>query len=198
MWPQRLSAREARRQETSPQIAKRWSERQLKRRGISDATILDAFRAVPREAFVSPELPPRSAYEDHPLPIEAGQTICQPYIVALMLAAAEIVPRATACSRSAPGSGYAAAIISRIAREGHRHRAAARARRTCSGTSATGSATAMSRIVEGDGTRAGRRSAIRRDSRCGKRSHFRPAWSSNWSRADVWLCRWVIREESRG
>ena len=88
-------------------------ERQLKRRGITDAQILDAFRAVPREAFVSAELA-HLAYEDHPLPIEAQQTISQPYIVALMIQAAEIAPGDHVLEVGA-GSGYAAAVISRIA-----------------------------------------------------------------------------------
>ena len=88
-------------------------ERQLRRRGISDARILDAFRAVPREAFVSPDLA-HFAYEDHPLPIEAKQTISQPYIVALMIEAAEIGAGDTVLEVGS-GSGYAAAVISRIA-----------------------------------------------------------------------------------
>src|SRR6478752_479779 len=61
-------------------------ERQLKRRGITNPLILDAFRAVPREAFVGAEHV-HLAYRDHPLPIAAGQTISQPYIVALMIEA---------------------------------------------------------------------------------------------------------------
>ena len=64
-------------------------DRQLRRRGINDKQILDAFLEVPREAFVSPEYA-HLAYGDHPLPIEAGQTISQPYIVALMIEAAGI------------------------------------------------------------------------------------------------------------
>jgi len=87
-------------------------ERQLKRRGITEPDILDAFRAVPREAFVSPEYA-RDAYGDHPLPIEAKQTISQPYIVALMIQAAAIKP-ADVVLEVGSGSGYAAAVISRI------------------------------------------------------------------------------------
>jgi len=87
-------------------------ERQLKRRGITDRLILDAFREVPREAFVSPQYA-RSAYEDHPLPIEAGQTISQPYIVALMIEAAGIGLRDKVLEVGS-GSGYAAAVISRL------------------------------------------------------------------------------------
>ena len=88
-------------------------ERQLKRRGIADPNILDAFRAVPREAFVSADLA-HLAYEDHPLPIEAKQTISQPYIVALMIEAAEIASGEVVLEVGS-GSGYAAAVISRIA-----------------------------------------------------------------------------------
>ena len=74
-------------------------ERQLRRRGITEPEILDAFRAVPREAFVSPDYA-HLAYGDHPLPIEAEQTISQPYIVALMIRRQSSL--ATKCSRSAP------------------------------------------------------------------------------------------------
>jgi len=90
-------------------------ERQLRRRGITEPDILDAFRAVPREEFVSPEYE-HLAYGDHPLPIEANQTISQPYIVALMIQAAAIGQGDTVLEVGA-GSGYAAAVISRIARK---------------------------------------------------------------------------------
>jgi protein-L-isoaspartate(D-aspartate) O-methyltransferase len=88
-------------------------ERQLKRRGIIEQTILDAFLVVPREAFVSGDHA-HLAYGDHPLPIEAGQTISQPYIVGLMIQAAGIKAGDTVLEVGA-GSGYAAAVISRIA-----------------------------------------------------------------------------------
>ncbi|HEX3422692.1 MAG TPA: protein-L-isoaspartate(D-aspartate) O-methyltransferase [Sphingomicrobium sp.] len=88
-------------------------ESQLRCRGIFEPNILEAFLAVPREAFVSPEYAQR-AYGDHPLPIAAGQTISQPYIVALMIQAARIGPRDKILEVGA-GSGYAAAILSRIA-----------------------------------------------------------------------------------
>lgn len=90
-------------------------ELQLRRRGIGDRRILDAFRSVPREAFVA-EAQAALAYGDHPLPIEAGQTISQPYIVALMIQAAAIGPDDKVLEVGA-GSGYAAAVIGRIARE---------------------------------------------------------------------------------
>ena len=88
---------------------------QIERRGISDEAILRAFRTVPREAFVG-ELYAERAYSDQPLPIEAGQTISQPYIVALMIQAADIRPGDRVLEIGA-GSGYAAAVMSRIARE---------------------------------------------------------------------------------
>lgn len=87
--------------------------RQLAARGIADARILAAFRAVPREEFVGETLR-GSAYEDSPLPIEAEQTISQPYIVALMIEAAEIGPEDRVLEVGA-GSGYAAAVVGRLA-----------------------------------------------------------------------------------
>jgi protein-L-isoaspartate(D-aspartate) O-methyltransferase len=88
-------------------------DRQLRRRGITEKWILDAFLEVPREAFVSGGYA-HLAYGDHPLPIEAGQTISQPYIVALMIQAAGIGLRDKVLEVGS-GSGYAAAVISRIA-----------------------------------------------------------------------------------
>ncbi|HEX4741562.1 MAG TPA: protein-L-isoaspartate(D-aspartate) O-methyltransferase, partial [Caulobacteraceae bacterium] len=80
---------------------------------VLDSHVLDAMREVPREAFV-PDGLEEFAYEDSPLPIEAGQTISQPYIVALMIEAAEIRPGDRVLEIGA-GSGYAAAVMSRIA-----------------------------------------------------------------------------------
>jgi protein-L-isoaspartate(D-aspartate) O-methyltransferase len=87
-------------------------ERQIAARGITDPSILDAFRAVPREEFV-PEGQRKAAYEDYPLPIEAEQTVSQPYIVALMIEAAELEPTDVVLEVGA-GSGYAAAVIAQI------------------------------------------------------------------------------------
>jgi len=94
-------------------LRERMVQRQIQSRGIVDPRILEAFREVPREAFVSPGHAP-AAYEDHPLPIEAGQTISQPYIVALMIEAAEI-GRGDRVLEVGAGSGYAAAVMSRMA-----------------------------------------------------------------------------------
>ena len=88
-------------------------ERQIEGRGISDPKILEAFRAVPREEFLSDELRD-IAYGDHPLPIEAGQTISQPYIVALMIKSAEVQCGDKVLEVGA-GSGYAAALLGCIA-----------------------------------------------------------------------------------
>jgi protein-L-isoaspartate(D-aspartate) O-methyltransferase len=125
-------------------------ERQLKSRGITEPRILEAFLEVPREAFVSPGYA-HLAYGDHPLPIEAGQTISQPYIVALMIEAAGVKVGDKVLEVGA-GSGYAAAVIGRIAgkvmaiERQHDLVEVARERLTRLGY---GNVT----IVEGDGTR---------------------------------------------
>ena len=125
-------------------------ERQIESRGIGDEAILNAFRTVPRELFVSPEYT-ELAYGDHPLPIEAGQTISQPYIVALMIEAAGI-KAGDKVLEVGGGSGYAAAVISRIAGEvvsierQHDLVALARERLDRLGYDNV-------RVVEGDGTR---------------------------------------------
>jgi protein-L-isoaspartate(D-aspartate) O-methyltransferase len=88
-------------------------ERQLKSRGITNPEMLRAFLQVPRHEFVSAAYA-RDAYGDHPLPIEAAQTISQPYIVALMIEAAEVKPGDRVLEVGS-GSGYAAAVVSRLA-----------------------------------------------------------------------------------
>jgi protein-L-isoaspartate(D-aspartate) O-methyltransferase len=103
-------------------------ERHLVARGIHDPAVLEAMRTVPREAFIAAELA-EFAYEDAPLPIESGQTISQPYIVAAMTAALELQP-SDRVLEVGTGSGYAAAVLSRIAREVYtveRHEELARA-----------------------------------------------------------------------
>ena len=69
----------------------RMADVQLAGRGIRDTRVLDAMRSTPREAFVEEGFE-EFAYEDGPLPIAEGQTISQPYIVALMLEAADLKP----------------------------------------------------------------------------------------------------------
>ncbi|WP_046117179.1 protein-L-isoaspartate(D-aspartate) O-methyltransferase [Ensifer aridi] len=85
----------------------------LSRRGIKDPNVLEAMRLVPREAFVDPGFE-EFAYEDSALSIGHGQTISQPYIVALMTERAEVQPGDTVLEIGT-GSGYAAAVLSRIA-----------------------------------------------------------------------------------
>ena len=88
-------------------------EQQIIRRGVGDPRLWAAMRAVPRERFV-PEDVRSLAYEDRPLPVEAGQTISQPYIVARMIEAGAISPEDRVLEVGA-GSGYAAAVMSRLA-----------------------------------------------------------------------------------
>ncbi len=87
----------------------------LLRRHIGDARVIDAMAAVPRERFVPPHLRHR-AYDDRALPIGEGQTISQPLMVALMIDALQVSSGDKALEVGA-GSGYAAAILSRLARE---------------------------------------------------------------------------------
>ncbi|MGK6312318.1 protein-L-isoaspartate(D-aspartate) O-methyltransferase [Neorhizobium sp. DT-125] len=91
----------------------RMIEAHVARRGIRDPELLQALREVPREAFVEPGFE-EFAYEDSPLTIGEGQTISQPYIVALMIDKAEIEP-GDAVLEIGTGSGYAAAVMSRLA-----------------------------------------------------------------------------------
>ena len=86
---------------------------QIAGRGVRDRAVLAAMRKVPREAFVPAGLRER-AYDDTPLAIGSGQTISQPYIVALMLEAAAIAPGDRVLEIGA-GSGYAAAVAGRLA-----------------------------------------------------------------------------------
>jgi protein-L-isoaspartate(D-aspartate) O-methyltransferase len=87
--------------------------RHLQARGIADPLVLTAMGEVPRELFVAEPLQ-EFAYEDGALPIEAAQTISQPYIVARMIELAEVKPGDKVLEVGA-GSGYASAVLSRIA-----------------------------------------------------------------------------------
>lgn len=81
-------------------------------RGINDRRVIAAMREVPREEFVAAEFR-QNAYDDHPLPIEEGQTISQPFIVAYMIEALQTTVRDRVLEIGT-GSGYAAAVLSRI------------------------------------------------------------------------------------
>lgn len=85
---------------------------QLADRGIEDTAVLDAVRQVPREKFV-PIAYQEYAYRDGPIPISAGQTISQPYVVALMLSYLQC-RRIDRVLEVGTGSGYAAAVLSRM------------------------------------------------------------------------------------
>jgi len=128
----------------------RMIDRTIARRGLDDPGLLAAFRAVPREAFISDGYE-AYAYADAPLPIESGQTISQPYIVALTIAAAGIGPGDKVLEIGA-GSGYAAAVIGQIAGEVvaiERHRELVGLARDRMERLGYGNV----RIIEGDGTR---------------------------------------------
>jgi protein-L-isoaspartate(D-aspartate) O-methyltransferase len=88
---------------------------QIANRGIRDKKVLDAMSGIPRHLFVSPSLRKR-AYGDHPLPIGEGQTISQPYIVALMTEALKLKP-GDRVLEIGTGSGYQAAVLAEIVKE---------------------------------------------------------------------------------
>jgi protein-L-isoaspartate(D-aspartate) O-methyltransferase len=90
-------------------------QRQVVRRGVRDELVLEAVRSVPREDFL-PEDMREFAYEDSPLPIEEGQTISQPFIVALM-SEALLLKGGEHVLEIGTGSGYAAAVLGQIAAE---------------------------------------------------------------------------------
>jgi len=96
------------------ELRQRMVEHQLVGRGVRSQRVLDAMRAVPREAFLPGPLR-EFAYDDTPLPIAEGQTISQPYIVALMTEALGL-NGGEKVLEIGTGSGYAAAVLSRIAR----------------------------------------------------------------------------------
>ena len=91
----------------------RMVERQIESRGVTDPNILRAMATVPREEFVAAHLRDY-AYEDAPLPIEDGQTISQPFVVALMIDALDVQPGDRVLEIGA-GSGYAAAVLGQMA-----------------------------------------------------------------------------------
>jgi len=86
--------------------------RQIEARGVRDARVLEAMRKVPRHRFM-PESQRAHAYDDRPLPIAHGQTISQPYIVALMSELADVKPGDTVLEVGT-GSGYQAAVLAEM------------------------------------------------------------------------------------
>ena len=92
-----------------------WLDEQLVARGVTDVRVLDAMRRVPREAFVPPASLP-AAYEDRALPIGSGQTISQPYMVAVMTEALRLAGSERVLDVGT-GSGYQAAVLSVLARD---------------------------------------------------------------------------------
>src|ERR671915_257714 len=101
--------------ETTSTERERMVERQLRRRGITDERVLEAMAQVPRERFV-PEGERRRAYRDGALRIDEGQTISQPWIVACMAQLLELKGDERVLEVGT-GSGYAAAVLSRLCRE---------------------------------------------------------------------------------
>ncbi len=96
-------------------LRKRMVETQLIERGITDDRVLSVFLGMPRHEFIASELR-RCAYEDRPLPIGSGQTISQPYMVALMTELLEVSDKMKVLELGT-GSGYQTAILAALARE---------------------------------------------------------------------------------
>ncbi len=96
-------------------LKNRMVEEQLIARNIKDKMVLDAFRNVPRHLFVNPK-EAGSAYDDRPLPIGYGQTISQPYIVALMVEQLKLNGDDIVLEIGT-GSGYEAAVLAELAKE---------------------------------------------------------------------------------
>ena len=94
---------------------KRMVQEQLVPRGIKDKKVLEVFAKVPRHKFLSEELL-FASYQDHPLPIGCGQTISQPYMVALMTESL-LLKGGEKVLEIGTGSGYQAAILAEIAKE---------------------------------------------------------------------------------
>ena len=124
-------------------------ESQIRDRGIRDERVLTAMKKIPRHIFV-PKGYERAAYEDRPLPIGEGQTISQPYIVAVMTEQLEIVPQDRVLEIGT-GSGYQAALLAELAGEvisvERLESVAERARENLARAGITGV-----RVIIGDGT----------------------------------------------
>jgi protein-L-isoaspartate(D-aspartate) O-methyltransferase len=105
--------------ETDARVAERAAmvARQVEARGVLDARVLDALRAVRRHRFVPDDLA-RLAYDDGPLAIGYGQTISQPYVVGLMSEAVDLAPEERVLEIGT-GSGYQAAVLAHLAQTVH-------------------------------------------------------------------------------
>jgi protein-L-isoaspartate(D-aspartate) O-methyltransferase len=91
-------------------------KKQIRARGIENPALLEALKKVPREAFL-PDTMKELAYADSALPIDEGQTISQPYIVALMIDALDLNSGAARVLEIGTGSGYSIAVLSHLAKE---------------------------------------------------------------------------------
>jgi len=123
---------------------------QLRRRGIADERVLAAMERVPRHEF-APERYRDQAYEDHPLPIGEGQTISQPYIVAVMLDALKLAPTDKVLEIGT-GSGYVTALLAELTESVisiERHESLAESARALLAVLAYSNV----KVVIGDGTR---------------------------------------------
>lgn len=98
-------------------VRRNWIDRQLVARGIRDERVLDAMARVPREEFVAPEMRD-AAYDDAALPLACGQTVSQPYIVALIAQALGLRGDERVLDVGT-GSGYQAAVLAELAGEVH-------------------------------------------------------------------------------
>jgi len=110
-----LKAQENDKKDPFIRVRQRMVRNQISARGIHDQKVLKAMLQVPRHKFVPPAYK-RMAYDDRPLPIGHGQTISQPYIVALMTEALKLKPD-TKVLEIGTGSGYQAAILSLLCNE---------------------------------------------------------------------------------
>ncbi|PYX71397.1 MAG: protein-L-isoaspartate O-methyltransferase [Acidobacteria bacterium] len=123
---------------------------QLRQRGIADQRVLAAMERVPRHEF-APERYRDQAYEDHPLPIGEGQTISQPYIVAVMLDALKLAPTDKVLEIGT-GSGYVTALLAELTESVisiERHESLAESARALLAVLAYSNV----KVVIGDGTR---------------------------------------------
>jgi protein-L-isoaspartate(D-aspartate) O-methyltransferase len=131
-------------------LRQRMVDQHLRARGITDERVLEAMARVPRHEF-APQRYRDQAYEDHPLPIGEGQTISQPYIVAIMLEALCLMP-SDRVLEVGTGSGYVTALLAQLTAEVisvERHRALA----DSAGEALSRLGYRNVRVIVGDGSR---------------------------------------------